>query len=64
MKNAFAPSPQENRWDPSIHHREMTVDEIKELISSFVKCAVIAKQSKFDGVEIHAVHVQSERYSH
>ena len=56
MKNAIAPSPQENRWEPSIHHREMTVEEIKELISSFVACAKVAKMSKFDGVEIHAVH--------
>jgi len=56
MKNAIAPSDQENRWDPSIIHRGMSVDEIKELIASFVACAVVAKESKFDGVEIHAVH--------
>ncbi|MBC3798641.1 FAD-dependent oxidoreductase [Acetobacterium tundrae] len=56
MKNAIAPSEQENRWDASIQHRAMTIDEIKELIASFVTCAVIAKESKFDGVEIHAVH--------
>ncbi|MDP4094322.1 MAG: FAD-dependent oxidoreductase [Bacillota bacterium] len=56
MKNAIAPSPQENRWDPGIHHREMTIDEIKVLVESFAKCAVVAKESKFDGVEIHAVH--------
>jgi 2-enoate reductase len=56
LKNPIAPSPQENRWDPSIQHREMTVDEIKELVAAFVTCAVVAKDSKFDGVEIHAVH--------
>lgn len=56
MKNAIAPSKQENRWDPSVHHKAMTIDEIKELIASFVTCAVVAKESKFDGVEIHAVH--------
>ncbi len=56
MKDAIAPSPQENRWDPSIKHREMTREEIQELIKSFITCAVVAKQSKFDGVEIHAVH--------
>jgi 2-enoate reductase len=56
MKNAIAPSDQENRWDPSIHHKAMTKDEIRELIDSFVSCAMIARQSKFDGVEIHAVH--------
>jgi 2-enoate reductase len=56
LKNAIAPSPQENRWDPSIQHREMTREEIQELIKSFVTCAVVAKESHFDGVEIHAVH--------
>ena len=56
MKNAIAPSDQENRWDPSIHHKAMTIDQIKELIASFVACAGVAKESKFDGVEIHAVH--------
>lgn len=56
MKNGIAPSKQENRWDPSITHRAMTVDEIKELIASFVTSAVVAKESEFDGVEIHAVH--------
>lgn len=56
MEAAIAPSAQENRWDPSVHHREMTREEIQELIKSFVTCAVVAKQSHFDGVEIHAVH--------
>jgi 2-enoate reductase len=56
MKNAIAPSDQENRWDPSIHHKAMTVEGIKELIASFIACAIVAKKSMFDGVEIHAVH--------
>jgi 2-enoate reductase len=56
LKNAIAPSQQENRWDPSIQHWEMTREEIQELIKSFVACAVVAKESHFDGVEIHAVH--------
>jgi 2-enoate reductase len=56
MKKAIAPSDQENRWDPSIHHKGMTTDEIKELVASFVSCALVAKASKFDGIEIHAVH--------
>ncbi|MCX6305960.1 MAG: FAD-dependent oxidoreductase [Bacteroidetes bacterium] len=56
MTRAIAPSEQENRWDPSIHHQAMTVDEIKVLIASFVTCAVIARDSGFDGVEVHAVH--------
>ncbi|MDD4716294.1 MAG: FAD-dependent oxidoreductase [Oscillospiraceae bacterium] len=56
MQTAIAPSAQENRWDPSIVHREMTKGEIEELISSFAACAKVAKQSNFDGVEVHAVH--------
>jgi 2-enoate reductase len=56
MKKAIAPSDQENRWDPSIHHKAMTGNDIRKLIASFITCAVIAKESKFDGVEIHAVH--------
>jgi 2-enoate reductase len=56
MKKAIAPSNQDNRWDPGIHHKAMTVEEITQLIASFVSCAVIAKESKFDGVEVHAVH--------
>jgi 2-enoate reductase len=56
MKKAIAPSNQENRWDPGIHHKTMTVEDITKLVASFVTCAVIAKESKFDGVEVHAVH--------
>jgi 2-enoate reductase len=56
MKKAIAPTDQENRWDPLIHHKAMTISEIEELIASFTACAIIAKESKFDGVEIHAVH--------
>ena len=43
MKNAIAPSEQENRWYPSIKHRAMTVGEIKELVESFVTCAIVVK---------------------
>ncbi len=52
----IAPSAQKNRFNPTIMHREMTVDEIHTLIQSFIQSAVIAKQCGFDGVEIHAVH--------
>ncbi len=56
MQNAIAPSRISNRWDPNIIQEEMTVEQIHTLIDSFVKSAVIAKKSGFDGVEIHAVH--------
>lgn len=55
-KKNIAPSKQENRFDPRIEHREMTIEEIHFTIKQFVTSAVIAKQSGFDGVEIHAVH--------
>lgn len=52
----LAPSEQENRFDPTIIHREITKEEITKLIQKFVISAVIAKKSGFDGVEVHAVH--------
>lgn len=56
LKNAVAPSAQDNRWDPSVHHRSMTVEEIRDLVEAFAVCARIARESGFDGVEVHAVH--------
>lgn len=52
----IAPSEQENRFDPKVIHREMTLEEIKTLIQKYAMAAMVAKQSGFDGVEIHAVH--------
>lgn len=52
----IAPSEQENRWDPSVKHRAMTVEEIQNVIKKFAMSAGIAKMAGFDGVEIHAVH--------
>jgi 2-enoate reductase len=52
----IAPSENENRFDPRIKHREMTLEEIKNMIQKFVMSAVVAKKAGFDGVEIHAVH--------
>ena len=56
LKKWIAPSRHQNRFEPGIEHREMTIEEIKTLIGNFVKSAVIAKKAGFDGVEIHAVH--------
>lgn len=55
-KNNIAPTEQGNRFDPSIIHREMTKEEIENMVKQFIKSAVIAKEAGFDGVEIHAVH--------
>ena len=52
----IAPSEQENRWDPEVIHREMTIEEIRNVIDKMAASAEIAKKAGFDGVEIHAVH--------
>ncbi|MGL5649701.1 MAG: FAD-dependent oxidoreductase [Clostridium sp.] len=56
MKNRVAASHSSNRWDPSIEHREITIEEIQTCIRKFGESALIAKKSGFDGVEVHAVH--------
>ena len=52
----IAPSEQTNRFNPQVVHREMTKDEIMNLIQKFVMSAVVAKRAGFDGVEVPAVH--------
>ncbi|MGL5686258.1 MAG: FAD-dependent oxidoreductase, partial [Vagococcus fluvialis] len=56
FKKAIAPSENMNRFDTRIKHEEMTYEEIQTWIQNFIQSAVIAKESGFDGVEIHAVH--------
>ena len=46
----------ENMYDASILHREMTTQEVQDMIKSFGKAAALAKKCGFDGVEIHALH--------
>ncbi len=36
--------------------RELTVDEIHEIVKQFGECALRAKKCGFDGVEVHAAH--------
>lgn len=45
-----------NVWAPWIKRREITKEEIKEIIDAFVKSAVLCKEVGIDGIEIHAVH--------
>ncbi|MGN0055121.1 MAG: FAD-dependent oxidoreductase [Atopobiaceae bacterium] len=52
----WAPSQQENRWDPSITQRQMTDEEIRSWIHDIVECAKSAQHAQFDGVKVHAVH--------
>lgn len=56
VNKLIAPSENENRFNPKMIHKEMTIEEIKTLIQKFVASAVIAKNAGFDGVEVHAVH--------
>lgn len=50
-----APSPIPHRWlDRTC--RELTKEEIREIVSQFGKGAHNAKRAGFDGVQIHAVH--------
>ncbi len=45
-----------NKFDPSIHHRAMTTQEVAFMVAAFGRGASIAKECGFDGVEVHAVH--------
>ena len=51
-----APSPSPNRWSDKVPSREMTKEEIQEIIDAFAKSARLCKDAGVDGVEIHAVH--------
>ena len=43
-------------WDPQTTCRALSVDEIKLKIDQEAQAALIAKNSGFDGVEVHAIH--------
>ncbi len=45
-----------NRWSDHVPSREMTVEEIRQIIESFGKSAKLLKDAGVDGVEVHAVH--------
>lgn len=49
-------SPSPNRWSDKVPSREMTVEEIREFVEAFAKCAKMIQEAGVDGVEIHAVH--------
>ncbi len=51
-----APSRITNRWLPNVECREITTEEVKHIIQKMIEAAVVAKNSGFDGVEVHAVH--------
>lgn len=51
-----APSQISNRWDPRIICRELKTEEVEHIVKCFGDAAAVAKQSGFDGIEVHAVH--------
>ena len=51
-----APSESPNRWSDKVPSREMTKDEIAQIVDSFAKSSKMLKDAGVDGVEVHAVH--------
>ncbi len=51
-----APSESPNRWSDKVPSREMTKDEIAQIVDSFAKSSKLLKDAGVDGVEVHAVH--------
>ena len=49
-------SPSPNRWSDKVPSREMTREEIKEMVEAFAESSRLLKEAGVDGVEIHAVH--------
>lgn len=55
-KDLVAPSEIGNRWVPELTCRELTTAEVEHIVDRFGEAAKIAKESGFDGIEVHAVH--------
>lgn len=51
-----APSEIPYRWDDSITCRALSTEEVESLVDAIGSAAKIAKDSGFDGIEIHAMH--------
>lgn len=51
-----SPSPLPSRWAEDVMCREITKEEIHELIDAFAKTAKLCKEAGVDGIEVHAVH--------
>ncbi len=49
-------SPNPNRWSDEIKTRQMTLEEIDDMIYAFAKTAKLCKDAGVDGIEVHAVH--------
>jgi len=53
---AASPSELPSRWSDKVTCREITRQEIQDIIDAYAKTALLCKEAGVDGVEIHAVH--------
>jgi NADH:flavin oxidoreductase / NADH oxidase family len=53
---AIAPSAIRHWWLDGLTCRPMTVEEIHAMVRKFADSAEIARNTSFDGIEVHAVH--------
>ena len=51
-----APSAIPNYWDSAVTCRELTTEEVEEIVKAFGEAAKIVSTAGFDGIEIHAMH--------
>ncbi|MBR4421752.1 MAG: FAD-dependent oxidoreductase [Erysipelotrichaceae bacterium] len=54
--HSVAPSVTPNRWADGIYSREITKEEIAQIVYAFGETARLCKEAGVDGVEVHAVH--------
>ena len=51
-----SPSELPSRWSDKVVCREITLEEIREIIDAYAKTAKLCMDAGVDGVEVHAVH--------
>lgn len=51
-----SPSELPSRWSDKVTCREITVEEIQDIIDAYAKTAKLCMDAGVDGVEVHAVH--------
>ena len=51
-----SPSPLPSRWAEDVMCRQVTKEEIHQMVEAFAKTAKLCKEAGVDGVEVHAVH--------
>jgi len=53
VQNLVSASDNENVWNKNVRCRELTIEEIKQLVSACISAALAAKSYEFDGVNLH-----------